>query len=147
MLVAAGTLTAVAAAIPDFFTDMLIPALAIGPLHHLRPADDQPLDLPRGDQLRLRLRGGHAIGREDFLVHAVGLPSMMLRYRGRLGRLLPAKFPQEGAAEDHLVLLVDVHQRLMHDHLVLLGRDISLALWGRLLTCLVAGRSWRNSRF
>ena len=79
LLVATGTLTAVAAAIPDLLTDMLIPALAIGPLHHLRPADDQSLDLPRGDQLRLRLRGGQTIGREDFLVHAVGLPSMMLR--------------------------------------------------------------------
>ena len=79
LLVATGTLTAVAAAIPDLLTDMLIPALAIGPLHHLRPADDQSLDLPRGHQLRLGLRGGQTIGREDLLVHAVGLPSMMLR--------------------------------------------------------------------
>jgi len=71
---------------------------------------------------------------------------IMLRYGGRLGRLLPSKFPQERATEDHLVLLVDVHQGLMHDHLVLLGREVSLALWRRLLTWLVAGRPWRNSR-
>lgn len=71
---------------------------------------------------------------------------MMLRYRGRLGSLLPSKFPQEGATEHHLILLVNVDQRLMHNHLVLLGREVSLALWGRLLTWLVAGRPWRNSR-
>jgi len=70
LLVAAGSLTAFAAAIPDLLTDMLVPTLAISPLHHLRPADDQSLDLPGRDQLRLGLRGGQTIGREDFLVHA-----------------------------------------------------------------------------
>ena len=120
---------------------MLVPTLAISPLHHLRATDDQSLDLPRCNQLGLRLRGGQAIGGEDFVLHArvkVGFPTMMLRYRGRLGSLLSSKFPQEGAAEDHLILLVDVHQRLMHYHLVLLGREVSLALWGRLLAWLVA---------
>ena len=58
LLVAAGSLTAVAAAIPDLLTDMLVPALAISPLHHLRATDDQSLDLPGCYQLRLRLRGG-----------------------------------------------------------------------------------------
>lgn len=70
----------------------------------------------------------------------------MLRYRGWLGCLLSSKFPQEGAAEDHLVLLVYVYQGLMHNHLVLLRREVSLALWGRLLAWFVAGMPWRNSR-
>ena len=147
-MVAAGSLTAVAAAIPELLTDILVPALAISPLHHLRATDDQSLDLPGCNQFRLRLRGGQAIGREDFVLHArvqIGFLCMMLRYRRRLGSLLPTKFPQEGAAEDHLVLLVDVNQGLMHYHLILLGREVSLALWGRLLAWLVAGMPWRNS--
>ena len=91
---------------------MLVSALPISPLHHLGATDHEPLDLPRRDQLRLGLRGGETIGREDFVLRTqvqVEFPFMLLRYRGRLGRLLASKFPQERATEDHLILLVDVH--------------------------------------